>query len=126
MSLNNRDKAKVRMQLNFTKDYSVQANTTPEGYLMFTKLRHFNKQASAYRLPREAEVNILSMAKQDDGSIEVAHEDGVSLKVQQYEYLLDLIRQRIEHIKVQPGAMTRSDLLEEHAFAVDLICTLDI
>ena len=100
---------------------------TVDGKLIFKPIKVWDKEPSAFRLPRTALISIHSFKKDDSATgLTRFATDKVSITIQQYEYLLEVLRGRIRHLEAQPGSRSRINLLEERMFAVDLICTLDI
>lgn len=100
---------------------------TVDGKLIFKPINYWRKKSGDFRLPRTAHVDIHSFKKTDTATgLSRIATDEVNLTVQQYEYILEVLRSRINHLYEQPGSRSRITLLEERMFAVDLLCTLDI
>ena len=83
------------------------------------------KPAKEIHLPRSAEVTIWHW-KDDGKTFEPHAKDHVNLNPNHYDYLLEILRNRIKEIEHQTGWRIRPHLREEREFAVNLICHLDI
>ena len=120
-------KSELRKYL-FGSKRTRRGNIDHDGKLYYSGIFSWKRKPHEMRLPRAADVAIISykQPKENDEHLISLGEDGVTLTVQQYDYLLELIRIRISHMEAQPGSLSRINILEERAFAVDLICTLDI